>query len=334
MRAVVLVGGFGTRLRPLTLTTPKPLLPVAHRPILELVLSNLARGGVTEAVLSLGFKPDAFEAAFPGGSCAGVRLVYAVEPEPLDTAGAIRFAATQAGIDGRMIVVNGDVLTDLDVGALVAFHDAAGAEGTIHLTPVEDPSAFGVVPTDGEGRVEAFVEKPPRDEAPTNLVNAGTYVLESTVLDRIAADQRVSIERETFPSMVVDRGLFAMATDDYWLDAGRPDLYRQANLDVIAGRRRHIRGEAWAGTAQVDPSAEVRSSVVGDRATVAAGAVVERSVLLAGAVVEPGAKVVDSILGVGAVAGCSADLHDVVLGDEERIEPGRHLAGVRIPAPD
>ena len=334
MRAVVLVGGFGTRLRPLTLTTPKPLLPVAHRPILELVLSNLARGGVTEAVLSLGFKPDAFEAAFPDGSCAGVRLIYAVEPEPLDTAGAIRFAAAVSGIDERVIVVNGDVLTDLDVGALVAFHDAAGAEGTIHLTPVDDPSAFGVVPTDGDGRVEAFVEKPPPGEAPTNLVNAGTYVLESTVLGRIPADRPVSIERETFPAMVVDRGLFAMATDDYWLDAGRPDLYRQANLDVIAGRRRHIRGEAWAATAQVDPSAEARSSVVGDHAAVGAGAVVERSVLLAGAVVEPGAKVVDSILGVGAVAGASADLHDVVLGDGERVEPGRHLAAVRIPAPE
>ncbi len=179
-------------------------------------------------------------------------------------------------------MVNGDVLTDLDVGALVAFHDAAGAEGTIHLTPVEDPSAFGVVPTDGDGRVEAFVEKPPPGEAPTNLVNAGTYVLESTVLGRIPAGRRVSIERETFPAMVVDGALFAMATDDYWLDAGRPDLYRQANLDVIAGRRRHIRGEAWAATAQVDPSAEVRSSVVGDRAAVGAGAVVERSVLLAG----------------------------------------------------
>ena len=265
MRAVVLVGGFGTRLRPLTLTTPKPLLPVGHRPILELVLSNLARGGVTEAVLSLGFKPDAFEAAFPGGSCAGVRLVYAVEPEPLDTAGAIRFAAAEAGIDERVIVVNGDVLTDLDVGALVAFHDAAGAEGTIHLTPVEDPSAFGVVPTDGDGRVEAFVEKPPPGEAPTNLINAGTYVLEPSVLGRIPAGRRVSIERETFPAMVADGGLFAMATDDYWLDAGRPDLYRQANLDVIAGRRRHIRGEALAATAEVDPSAEVRNSVVGDR---------------------------------------------------------------------
>ena len=180
----------------------------------------------------------------------------------------------------------------------------------------------------------AFVEKPPPGEAPTNLVNAGTYVLEPTVLGRIPAGRRVSIERETFPSMVADGGLFAMATDDYWLDAGRPDLYRQANLDVIAGRRRHIRGEAWAATAEVDPSAEVRSSVVGDHAAVGAGAVVERSVLLPGAAVEPGAKVVDSILGVGAVAGESADLHDVVLGDGERVEPGRRLAAVRIPAPE
>jgi mannose-1-phosphate guanylyltransferase len=332
MRAVVLVGGFGTRLRPLTLTTPKPLLPVAHRPILELVLHNLASGGVTQAVLSLGFKPDAFHAAFPEGTCAGVALAYAIEPEPLDTAGAIRFAAEAVGIDERFVVVNGDVLTDLDVSALLAFHEARGAEGTIHLTPVEDPSAFGVVPTHADGRVEAFVEKPPRDQAPTNLINAGTYVLEPATLARIPGGRRVSVERETFPAMVADGALYAMATDDYWLDAGRPELYRQANLDVIEGRRRSVTGQAVAAGASVDGSALVRTSVVGERATIDAGAVVERSVLLPGATVGAGAKVVDSVMGASAVVGEGADLHDVVLGDGERVEPGQRLASVRVPA--
>jgi mannose-1-phosphate guanylyltransferase len=218
VRAVVLVGGFGTRLRPLTNETPKPLLPVGHRPIIEHVVAGLARGGVDEVILALGFKPDAFRAAYPDDHCQGVSLVYAVEPEPLDTAGAIRFAAAYAGIDDTFVVMNGDVLTDLDVASLVAFHRDHGAEGTIHLIPVEDPSAFGVVPADAQGRVQAFVEKPRREAAPCNDVNAGTYVLEPSVLDRIPVGRRVSIERETFPAMVADRGLYALATGDYWIE--------------------------------------------------------------------------------------------------------------------
>ena len=182
MRAVVLVGGFGTRLRPLTLTTPKQMLPLGHRPMIEWVVGHLGKHGVDEAVLSLGYLPDAFIDAFPHEMCDGVRLRYAVEPEPLDTAGAIKFAARVGGIDDTFIVVNGDVLTDLDLDALVQFHRDSGAEATIHLTPVEDPSMFGVVPTDDQGRVIESIEKPPRDAAPTNRINVGTYVLEPSAL--------------------------------------------------------------------------------------------------------------------------------------------------------
>src|SRR5439155_5756361 len=181
-------------------------------------------------VLSLGYRPDAFMEAYPDATCAGVRLHYAVEPSPLDTAGAIAFAAREAGVDERFLVVNGDVLTELDVTALVAFHDAAGAEGTIALTRVDDPSQFGVVPTDSSGRVLAFVEKPPRDEAPSDLINAGYYVLEASVLERIPSGRRVNIERETFPAMVVDGVLFARADDAYWLDVGTPERLLQASL--------------------------------------------------------------------------------------------------------
>src|SRR5690606_24648034 len=149
------------RLRPLTFTTPKQMLPIIHKPMIEHVVAHLASHGITEAVLSMGYKPDAFVEAYPDGVCAGVALHYAIEPEPLDTAGAIRFAALDAGIDERFVVVNGDVLTDLDLGALIGFHDSHGAEGSIALHRVEDPSAFGVVPTDDDGRVLAFVEKPP-----------------------------------------------------------------------------------------------------------------------------------------------------------------------------
>ena len=176
MRAVVLVGGFGTRLRPLTSTVPKPMLPVGHVPIIERLVANLARSGITEVTLALGFKPEPFVQAFPDGECAGVTLHYAVEPEPLDTAGAIRFAADAAGIDDTFVVANGDILTDLDVSQLVQFHRDHGAEATIHLIGVPDPSAFGVVAIDEQGRVERFVEKPAPGTAPSNLINVISIV--------------------------------------------------------------------------------------------------------------------------------------------------------------
>ncbi|HEX9257990.1 MAG TPA: NDP-sugar synthase [Acidimicrobiales bacterium] len=332
MRAVVLVGGFGTRLRPLTYTTPKPLLPVGHRPMLELVLGNLARAGIEEAVLSLGFRPDVFGAAYPDGMCAGVHLNYAVEPEPLDTAGAIRFAARHAEIDDTFVVVNGDVLTDLDVAALAAFHRLHAGEGTIHLTAVEDPSAFGVVAADEAGRVLAFIEKPPPESSPTNLVNAGTYVLEPSVLERIPGERKVSIERETFPAMVADGRLFAMATDDYWLDTGRPDLFLLANLDLLDGRRRWDRCEGVASEAVVDPLAEVLHSVIGAGAEIGPRARVVDSVLLPGARVGAGAEVCASVLAGGAVVGEDAVVRGSVIGDGYEVPAREVLVDARVPA--
>ena len=334
----MLVGGFGTRLRPLTLTTPKQLLPVAGRPMIEGVLAHLAGHGVDEVVLSLGYRPDAFFDAYPDALCAGVRLVYAVEPEPLDTAGAIAFAAREAGIAERFLVVNGDVLTDLDVSALISCHEAAGAEGTIALTRVDDPSHFGVVPTDAGGRVLAFVEKPPRDEAPTDLINAGYYVLEASVLDRIPSGRRVNIERETFPAMVADGVLYARADDAYWLDVGTAERLLQASLDVLDGRRAGVKpmnGPLVCGSARVDAGAHVSRSVLGDGCHVRAGAVVEESVLLPGVVVETGATVRRSVVGVSAVVSAGSSVLDLsLLGDCVRTEPGATLSGVRLPDPD
>ena len=332
MRAVVLVGGFGTRLRPLTNTVPKPMLPVGHVPIIERLVANLGRSGVTEVTLALGFKPEPFVEAFPDAQCAGVALRYAVEPEPLDTAGAIRFAAEFAGIDDTFVVVNGDVLTDLDVSVLVDFHRARGAEATIHLIGVDDPSAFGVVALDAEGKVERFVEKPAPGTAPSNLINAGTYVLEPSVLARIPAGQKVSIERATFPAVVADGGLFALATDDYWLDTGRPEFYLQANLDLLAGRRRHDTCTAVHPDAQVAASAIIVQSLVGSQAAVGAGAHIERSVLLPGAVVGDGAVVTDSVV-MGRV-GAGAEVRDSVLGADGVAAPGEHMSGERRPDPD
>jgi mannose-1-phosphate guanylyltransferase len=331
MRAVVLVGGFGTRLRPLTSSIPKPMLPVGHLPIIERLLTNLGRGGVTEATLALGFKPEPFIEAFPDGQCAGVALRYAVEPEPLDTAGAIRFAADFAGIDDTFVVANGDILTDLDVAELVRFHREHGAEATIHLIGVPDPSAFGVVALDEAGRVERFVEKPAPGTAPSNLINAGTYVMEASALQRIPTGQKVSIERATFPLIAADGGLFAMATDDYWLDTGRPELYLQANLDVIDELRRHDRCEPVHASATVDAGAVIEHSVVGAHTSVAA-ATIRNSVLLPGAVVEVGAVVTDSVL-MGRV-GAHAVVQQSVLGADGVVAPGEHLSGERRPNPD
>jgi mannose-1-phosphate guanylyltransferase len=360
VRAVVLVGGEGTRLRPLTFTTPKQLLRVAEVTMIERVLRGLAAHGVGEVVLSMGYRPDEFLAVFPDDRCAGVSLAYAVEPDPRGTAGAVKFAATHAGIDDTFLVVNGDVLTDLDVGGLVAFHRSRGGLGTISLTPVEDPSAFGVVPTDAAGRVEAFVEKPPPGEAPTHLINAGTYVLEPEVLDRILPDKAVSIERETFPALVAEGSLYALSSDAYWIDSGTPALFLQANLDLLRGRRREgapapgarlVSPGVWylgAGpvvdgdvlphslvgdAAYVASGARVVDSVIGAGARVGEGAVVEESVLLPGAVVSSHATVKGSIVGANAMVGKGAEIGGLsVIGGSAEVAAGTSLVGARYPA--
>lgn len=338
MQAVILVGGEGTRLRPLTLTTPKQMLPLMGIPMLEGVLGHLGAHGVDEAVLSLGYLPDRFLDAYPDGICAGVNLRYAVEPEPLDTAGAVRFAAEELGVDDTFIVVNGDVLTDLDLSALVHFHHERGAEGTIAVHPVEDPSRFGVVPTDAHGRVEAFVEKPPADEAPTNLINAGTYVFEPAALHRIPLGERVSIERVTFPAMVTDGVLFAFADERYWLDAGTPEAYLQAHRDILEGRRtpaylRHVvvNGSSIDPSARVHETATVVGSVIDADCLVGPGAEVIDSVLLPGARVEAAASVRSSILGRGSSVEIGAQVGEIsVLGDGAVVLPGEVIAAGRI----
>lgn len=329
--AVLLVGGFGTRLRPLTLTTPKQMLPVAGPSMLERVLSHLSSHGITKAVLALGYKADDFTEAYPDGRCAGVELVYAVEPEPLDTAGAIAFAAGQAGIDATFLALNADVLNDLDISEMIAFHRARGAEGTIHLTPVDDPSRYGVVPIDADGRVQAFIEKPPPGEAPTNWINGGTYVLEPSVLSRVEPGRKVSIEREVFPAMVADGTLFAVERAGRWVDAGTPQTYLRISLD-------HIDGTAGADpaidpSATVAPSATVSGSWVGAGAVIDDGATVEASLVLPGAAIRSGASVRDSIVGPGAVVGERAQVDGMsVIGNGVDIEAGSVLHEARVPA--
>jgi NDP-sugar pyrophosphorylase family protein/nucleoside-diphosphate-sugar epimerase len=330
MHAVVLVGGFGTRLRPLTNTIPKPMLPVGHVPLIVRLLRRLERGGVDQATLALGFRPEPFMDAFPEQRCGGVELRYAVEPEPLDTGGAIRFAADHAGIDSTFVVANGDVLTDVDVGELVALHHDRGAEATVHLIAVDDPSAFGVADLADDGRILRFVEKPPAGTAPSHLVNAGTYVFEPSVLELIPPGGRVSVERDTFVRLVERGTVFGVHRQVYWLDAGRPEQYLQANLDLLDGHGQE-HSQAVATGAIVAPDAAVERSLVGRDATVGAGARLVGSVVLPGGRIGADASVEDSVV-MGAV-GDGATLRSVVVGAEGEVPPGAILTAVSVPDP-
>ena len=327
MRAVVLVGGFGTRLRPLTSDLPKQMLPIVDRPMIEHVVGHLAAHGVEEVVLSLGFLPDAFRDAYSDGRCAGIPLHYAVEPEPLDTAGAVRFAAEDAGIDEAFLVLNGDVLTDLAVDELIVFHRASGAEATVSLTPVDDPSRYGVVPTDADGRVTGFVEKPPAGAAPCNWINAGTYVFEPSVIDRIEPGRRVSVEREVFPAMADEGVLYGLRSEAYWVDTGTPETYLGVQLDLLDG----VRGPARSGVddaAEIHPGATVRRSVIGPGAVVAEGSRVCDSVVMAGSRIGEGAVVDGSLVGTDATIGPDAQVLGLsVVGHGAEVVAGEHLTG-------
>jgi mannose-1-phosphate guanylyltransferase len=334
LKSIILVGGKGTRLRPLTYETPKQMLPLVGVPMIECVFEWLGRHGVTDSVLSLGYLPDRFIEAYPSNEIAGVRVSYAVEPEPLDTAGAIRFAATKFGFDETFLVVNGDVLTDLNLTTLLAFHRGHGGEATIALHPVDDPSRFGVVPTDDDGKVIAFVEKPPRDEAPTNNINAGSYIFEPSVLDRIPAQGRVSIERDTFPALARDGVLYAMTDQAYWLDTGTPQAYLQANVDILNGRQgmhefTEIIDCSWRHpSATVDVTATLTNSVVGEDCVVGAHVILDEAVLLSGAIVQSNCVIRSSIIGPGAVIGRFSELGATcVVGANEHVAPASELSG-------
>ncbi len=325
MQAIVLVGGEGTRLRPLTETVPKPALTLVDRPFLAFMIEWLAGHGVTEVVLACGFLPDVLREALAGEeSRAGAKIRYIAEPEPRGTAGAIRFAADQLGddLDDRFLALNGDVLTDLDLSALLRAHEERGAAATIGLHPVEDSSAYGLVRSDPDGVVLAFLEK--SGECGPGEINAGMYVLERSALDLIPAAENVSIEREVFPRLV-GRGLHGLCLDGYWVDIGTPQRYLAASWDILEGRvKTRVEptspGVLVALDAEVSAGAKVGPrAVVGPGCTVAAGAEIRESVLLDGCTVAAGARVIDSVLAPGVEAAAGAVLEGVVAAEGERI---------------
>lgn len=338
MKAVILVGGEGTRLKPLTLGTPKPVVPVANRPFLAHVIAMLGRAGVDGVVLATGYLPEVIEGRLRQGGDNGVQLTYSVEEAPLGTAGAVKLAEAQ--IDGTFAVLNGDIFSDLDLRAMIAFHRSRGAAATIALTWVADPSAFGVVEADDDGRVRRFVEKPPPGQAASHWINAGVYVLEPEVLGLVPSGEPYMFERGLFPTLL-ERGdpVYGIRHPGYWLDMGTPGKYLQLNEDLLRGSAEsplvspfsesEVRTE---GAADVHPTARLSGPVLlgdgcrvgagariqgpvvlGTGCSVGEGAVVERAVLWDGAEVGPGARVSRSVLGGGVSVGAGVLLADSAL---------------------
>ena len=330
--AVILVGGLGTRLRPLTLSAPKPMLPTAGVPFLTHLIARIRDAGVRHIVLGTSYRAEVFQSYFGDGTALGVELEYVVEDEPLGTGGAIRNVADRLRGDTVMIF-NGDVLCGVDLRALLARHHDSAADVTLYLTKVPDPRAFGCVPTDPDGWVTAFLEKDP--DPVTDQINAGAYVFKRSVVEAIPAGRAVSVERETFPGLLAAGALVAGYVDSgYWRDLGRPADFVAGSADLVRGLAPSPALPGPAGEAlvlagaTVDPAATVTGgTTVGAGCTVGAGAVLDGAVLFDGSRVAEGAVVRRSVVGFGATIGAGTVLEDAVIGDRARIGARIELCG-------
>jgi mannose-1-phosphate guanylyltransferase len=341
MKAILLAGGKGTRLRPLTIHTPKPIVPIFNRPFLHYQLDLLKHvPEIDEVILSLNYQPRRIEEIFGDGGDSGLSIRYVVEPAPLGTGGAVRYAGES--LAESVVVFNGDVLTEVDLGAVIRLHRERNAKATIVLTPVENPTAYGLVETEADGRIRRFLEKPKPDEITCNTINAGIYVLEPDTFDRIPKDMAWSIERSFFPSLIERHETFvAYVNRGYWIDIGTPEKYVQVHRDIMDGRYRappfaETPGRAWVspqarieegvtleGPCFVDAGSVVKTgasigayAVVGRNCYVEEHVVVERSIIWANTRVCQDAVVRRSILGRHCHVGRSATVDDVVLGDK------------------
>ncbi|MFL5908504.1 MAG: sugar phosphate nucleotidyltransferase [Solirubrobacterales bacterium] len=322
MQALILAGGEGTRLRPLTYTVPKPVLPLAGRPHLAYVIDWLVAHGADDVIVSCGFLAEGMRRALEELE-PGVEIRYAEEPDPRGTAGAIRFAEEM--LADRFLVLNGDVLCDLDLTALIEQHDRTGARATIALYPVEEPSGYGLVHRREDGEITDFLEKPEPSQIDTDEINAGAYLLERSVLDEIPPDREVSIEREVFPRLI-GKGLYGIRLEGYWIDIGTPDRFLETTWDILEGRVKTVVADQLDGPmmvgegSDISPEAQTKPPcVIGARCRVGAGAVVERSVLLDGCVIEENAVVSNSILSDGVKVEEGARLDGAVVGENELV---------------
>lgn len=336
----MLVGGQGTRLRPLTVSTPKPMLPVAGVPFTVHQITRARDAGITRIVLATSYRSEVFR-EFLEDTDLGIEVVIATEEEPLGTGGAIRHALphlSSAG-DDPVVIFNGDVLTGVDIAGLVRHHVDTSSDVTLYLTPVPDPRAYGLVPTDAAGRVTAFLEKPQTpEEIVTNQINAGCYVFRSSVISSIPSGRPVSVERETFPQLLADNARVSGVVDHgYWLDLGTPLAFAQGSRDLVLGRApspavpRTGESLVLADAVVADDVVLAGGSTVGRRARVDSGAVIEGSVVFDDAHIHAGARIRDSIIGAGAVIGEGSVISGAVIGDGAHIGSGNELLdGVRI----
>jgi NDP-sugar pyrophosphorylase family protein len=355
VQAIVLVGGEGTRLRPLTYGTPKPMVPIMNVPFLARTMERLYEAEIRDVILAAGYMPQAIVDYFGDGTSLGMKITYAIEETPLGTAGALK--NVQQHITGPFFVLNGDIFTSLDLRAMRQRHHEKSGFGVLHLIRVADPSPFGCVVHDQAGRITAFVEKPPKGEEPTNEINAGTYLLAREILDLIPSGRAVSIERETFPELIATgKSLYAFTTDDYWIDLGRPEQYLAAHRDVLSGAmplavEPGINGEGGdalrghpgvvppvhAGAdVVVDASATVGPNVVlGRGCSIGANAAVRESVLWERVSVGSGAIIEEAIVASGVTIGAEARIsRGSVIGHDVTIDPGTVLEpGTRLGSP-
>jgi mannose-1-phosphate guanylyltransferase len=332
VQALILAGGEGTRLRPLTSTIPKPVVPLVDRPFISYMLEWLRGHGVDDVILGCGFMADRVQRVLGDGSDLGIRLRYLEEPGPLGTGGALKFA--EEFLEARFFMLNGDVLTDMDLTAQLEQHERTGARATLALYPVEDPSAYGLVRCRPDHSVREFIEKPGLEELDTNLISAGAYILEREILDGMpVAGTNVSIEREVFPGLV-GAGLYGYVASGYWLDIGTPERYLQGTYDILEGKVITEVGRALAdrGLALID-GASVEGRVlapvlVASGCSVASGALVgDRSVLGAGVSVGEGARIESSVLLAGASVGAYSTISSSIVGPDVRIGDHCHIEG-------
>ncbi len=328
VQAIILVGGEGTRLRPLTYGTPKPMVPIAGVPFLARSMERLYEAGITDVILAAGYMPKAITEYFGDGSRLGMRITYAIEETPLGTAGALK--NVEEHVRGPFFVFNGDILTSLDLREMMRYHERNGGVGTLHLIEVADPSAFGCVVHDASGAISAFIEKPAPGTAPGNDINAGTYLLEREVLDAIPAGRAVSIERETFPQLIASgKKLYAHVTNDYWIDLGRPENYLAAHRDVLAGVMPLLvePGITGEGAAQVRGCRAIVAPVHLDAGTTIdpTSTVGPNVVLGRGCLVGPGAVVRNSVLWDNVRIGAQATVEEAILASDVRIGSGARV---------
>lgn len=366
MKAIILVGGEGTRLRPLTYNVPKPLLPLCGIPYLELQLAWLKQYGVTKVVLSLGYLPTQFEKHFKSGEFQGIEIKYVIEDEPLGTGGAIKFASYALDLeeDESFLVFNGDILTEFNITELVEKHENSDSIATIGLTQVEDPTKFGVVPTKENGEIVAFVEKPLKNTAPTNWINAGMYIFSSKILELIPDGIQISIERDTFPYILESqRRMFAVKSEGFWIDIGTPEQYIQSNKlilehldslyfkDIVLYDKTQIKPNLWTGSncsiedsatfsgtvilgdnVKIGKQANISNSYIGNHSNIGEDVIVNASFIANSSTVSNQCTIEESVVASGTHVGHDCIISDITLiGSEVNVMPGSKHFGDKVP---